>query len=118
MSKQIDKINTFFPKNLVSFASIGMIAFFMLLAGCTDQNTGTNETASPEAITKRIEPVGKVNVANPPEKANETTATSATSQESSEEDGSQTPAHDDEAGSQRADAEKASPTPTVNNDQE
>jgi hypothetical protein len=80
-----------------------------MLAGCTDQNTETNEAASPEAITKRIEPVGKVNIARSPEKAKETTATPATSQESSKEDAPQTPAPGDEASAQRTDTEKTPP---------
>jgi hypothetical protein len=119
MSKQIYKKDVYFIKNLAPIAGMGIIAISILMTGCwslMDAYAETGKAVSREAITKRIEPVGKVNIAHSPEKANETTATPATSQESSEEDGSQTPAHDDETGSQRTNAEKA--PPIVNNDQE
>jgi hypothetical protein len=80
MSKQIYKINTEVIKNLASITGMGIIALSILMTGCTDQNAKTTGKAvSPEAIAKRIEPIGEVNIAHSPDKTNEIAANPANS---------------------------------------
>ncbi|QBQ54452.1 c-type cytochrome [Nitrosococcus wardiae] len=89
MSKQIRRINFLFSQPVASIASMGIVTFSMLVAGCTEQNTETSEAMSPEAVAKRIEPVGKINIIQP-EEASATVGTP----ESVEEETPEAPAPD------------------------
>ncbi|ADJ28657.1 c-type cytochrome [Nitrosococcus watsonii] len=80
MNKQIHKMNFLSPQCLLSIMGMGIVTLSLLAAGCTEQ---TAETSSPEAIAKRIEPAGKVNIASTPEKTSETPDTPASSEEKS-----------------------------------
>ncbi|ADE16319.1 cytochrome c class I [Nitrosococcus halophilus Nc 4] len=105
MSKLIHSINPFFSQRLLSIASIGIVTFSMLVAGCTEQNTETEEAMSPEAIATRIEPVGKVNIIRMPEEASEATDAPA----SSREEASETPDPDKEDSSPITDTDEVPP---------
>jgi hypothetical protein len=102
MSKQSYKMSISFLPSLISIAGIGMIIFSILVAGCTDKNAETSKTISPEIITKRIAPVGKVNIADLPEEANEIATTPANSRE----EAPQKPASHSGASAQITDTEK------------
>lgn len=107
MSMQIHKIGVFFPKSLISMVGMGIVIFSMLIAGCKHKDSGdstVNESTSPEAIAKRIEPVGKVNIIHSSEKISKTTA----APEDAKKEAPQTSAPDAKASPQATDTEQTS----------
>lgn len=110
MSKQIHRINSLSSQRLLSIASMGIVTFSMLVAGCTGQNAETSEAMSPEAIAKRIEPVGKVNTVQPEEAGEATDAPASSGEEASE-----TPDPDKEESSPITDTDEV-PSPAGGKD--
>lgn len=119
MSMQIHKIGAFFPKSLISMVGMGIVIFSMLIAGCKHKDSGdstVNESTSPEAIAKRIEPVGKVNIIHSSEKISKTAAAPAEEEttqttaapEDAKKKAPQTSAPDAKASPQATDTEQTS----------
>lgn len=96
----------------LSIVGMGIVTLSLLATGCTEQTAETSETRSPEAITKRIEPAGKVNIAPTSEKTSEAADTPASSAEKSPE--TPAPAKNEES----APAANTNETPSTDKEKE